>query len=71
MTEHLRCPSCGSEDLALMRTLDKKYCACGQWMTWKLKPGQKPVGYGVDPERVTSCTGESNDDVRAGVRGEG
>lgn len=50
MTEHLKCPRCGSEDLALMRTLDKKYCPCGEWMSWKLKAGQKPVGYGVDPE---------------------
>lgn len=71
MTEHTRCPRCGSENLALMRTLDRKYCACGQWMTWKLKPGQKPVGYGVDPEKVAACTGESNDDVRADVRREG
>lgn len=50
MTEHLRCPKCGSEYLALMRTLDKKYCACGMWMTWRLKPGQKAVLYCVDPE---------------------
>lgn len=54
-----------------MRTLDKKYCACGQWMTWKLKPGQKPVGYGVDPEKVAACTEEIDDHVRADVRGEG
>jgi len=28
-----------------MRTLDLKYCCCGQWMPWKLAPGQDPVGY--------------------------
>jgi len=39
------CIACGSEDLALMRTLDLKYCCCGQWMPWKLAPGQDPVGY--------------------------
>jgi hypothetical protein len=50
MTEHTRCPRCGNENLALMRTLDLKYCVCGQWMSWKLKAGQKAVGYCVDPE---------------------
>jgi len=45
MTSTRYCPACGSEDLALMRTLDLKYCACGQWMRWKLEPGQAPVGY--------------------------
>ena len=60
MTEHMRCPKCGSENLALMRTLDLKYCVCGQWMPWKLKSGQKPVGYCVDPELAES-EGENND----------
>ena len=70
VTEHMKCPRCGSENLALMRTLDLKYCVCGQWMSWKLKVGQKPVGYGVDPEQVSPCTGDSNDHVRADVRSE-
>jgi hypothetical protein len=39
------CIACGSENLALMRTLDLKYCCCGQWMPWKLDKGQEPVGY--------------------------
>lgn len=64
MTEHMRCTRCGNENLALMRTLDLKYCVCGQWMSWKLKPGQKAVGYCVDPEQV--CTG----DIKADVRGD-
>lgn len=45
MTSTRQCPACGSEDLALMRTLDLKYCCCGQWMPWRLEPGQAPVGY--------------------------
>jgi len=40
-----QCPACGSEDLALMRTLDLKYCCCGQWLRWTLDDGQVPVGY--------------------------
>jgi hypothetical protein len=40
-----QCPNCGSENLALMRTLDLKYCCCGQWLRWTLDDGQVPVGY--------------------------
>jgi len=36
MTSTRQCPNCGSENLALMRTLDLKYCCCGQWMPWRL-----------------------------------
>jgi len=45
MTSTRQCPACGSEDLALMRTLDLKYCCCGQWMPRRLDEGQNPVGY--------------------------
>lgn len=40
-----KCWRCGSENLALMRTLELKYCCCGQWMPWRLDAGQTPVGY--------------------------
>jgi hypothetical protein len=28
-----------------MRTLNLKYCTCGQWLRWTLDDGQTPVGY--------------------------
>jgi hypothetical protein len=28
-----------------MRTLNLKYCTCGQWLHWTLDEGQTPVGY--------------------------
>jgi hypothetical protein len=59
MTSTRFCPACGSENLALMRTLDLKYCCCGQWMPWRLEPGQAPVGYAVPPTKKTE---ESKDD---------
>jgi hypothetical protein len=58
----VKCWSCGSENLALMRTLDLKYCCCGQWMPWRLDAGQKPVGYVkpvVERELATSEVVES------------
>ena len=38
------CPSCGNKHLALLTTLNKKYCVdCGTWLDWYLEPKQKPV----------------------------
>jgi len=41
-TKH--CPHCGNGALALLRTLNVKYCAdCHVRIPWHLEPGQKRV----------------------------
>lgn len=35
---------CGNTHLALLRTLNLKYCVdCNNWIPWPLAPGQKPL----------------------------
>jgi len=44
-----RCPNCGNEKLALLRTLNLKRCAdCNTNIEWPLNEGQKPVGYKIE-----------------------